>query len=181
MSKIGKQPIQINTPVELAINGSNITVKGPRGVLEYTVPSSVSVSFNEGSLVVTPTKTTPQSSAMWGLWRSLLANAVAGVTDGFTKELELVGVGYRVQTKGAGIELDLGYSHKIDYVPVEGVKIEVEKGVIRVSGVDKQKVGQAAAEIRSLRKPEPYKGKGVRYVGEVVRIKPGKSAKAGAA
>lgn len=179
MSRIGKQPIQLKQGVSVEMNGSDITISGSKGSISNTVPNVISVEQEGDTLVVAPASKTKSAKEMWGLWRTLLANAVDGVSEGFSKELELVGVGYRVQTKGNAIELAVGYSHPVLYEPPEGITLEVEKGVIKVSGIDKQLVGQVAAEIRAVRSPEPYKGKGIRYVGEHVKLKPGKAAKAG--
>jgi len=144
------------------------------------------VKQEDGALRVKPTATSApphvkakgDEAALWGLWRALLANAVIGVTEGYKKELELHGVGYRGQKKSEGLELQLGYSHPVEYTPPEEVAVTMEKNVITVEGIDKQRVGQVAAEIRALRPPDSYKGKGVRYVGEVLHLKPGKAAKA---
>lgn len=179
MSKIGKQPIQLMPKVTVTIDGNHVVVAGPLGTLAYDKPESLDVKVVDGKLLVTPAQTGEGVAALWGLWRSLLANAVQGVSEGFKIQLELVGVGYRVQKSGEGIELEVGFSHKVPFVATDGVTLEVEKGVITVKGYDKQAVGQVAANIRRVRKPEPYKGKGIRYVGEVVKLKPGKAAKAG--
>ena len=179
MSKIGKLPIQIPSNVTITIDGKNVAVKGALGELSYVLPESIELEQRENELVVVPKDESRQTKAFWGLWRSLLANAVEGVSKGFEKRLELVGVGYRVQKKGTGLELEVGFSHKVNYEPRDGVTLDIEKGTIIVKGIDKQKVGQVAAEIRAVRPPEPYKGKGIRYVGEVVKLKPGKTAKAG--
>ena len=179
MSKIGKQPIPLTPKVAVTIEDNHVVITGPLGTLAYDKPASLEVKIVDTNLLVTPRHTGEGVTALWGLWRSLLANAVKGVEEGFKIQLELVGVGYRVQKTGDGIELEVGFSHKVPFVPTEGVTLDVEKGVITVKGYDKQAVGQVAANIRRVRKPEPYKGKGIRYVGEVVKLKPGKAAKAG--
>jgi large subunit ribosomal protein L6 len=178
MSRIGKQPIQIESTVTFEHKGDFAIVKGPKGEVYVPIPSVIDISIDSSQIIVRPKSETPQSRALWGLTRMLLANAVEGVTKGFQKELELVGVGYRVQKKGNSLELELGFSHKINVDPLEGIQLDIDKGTIRITGIDKQKVGQMAANIRSLRPPEPYKGKGIRYMGEYIKLKPGKSAKA---
>lgn len=180
MSRIGKQPITILNSVNLEIHGQKIAVKGPKGELAYQLPSGLVLTHDKELLTVTPKKATAAGNvpALWGLWRSLLANAVEGVSTGFTRELELVGVGFRGQKKDEGLELQLGFSHPVFYQPPEGVTVALDNKTITVSGIDKQSVGQVAAEIRALRKPDRYKGKGIRYMNEVVHLKPGKTAKA---
>lgn len=179
MSRIGKQPVTIPEKVEVKIDGQAVALKGSRGELKFKLPGELRVEQEEEGLIVKPPNTlSPQTRALWGLWRALLANAVTGVTEGYKKQLELHGVGYRGKKKGQGLELQLGYSHAVFYEPPEEVKVSMEKNVITVEGVNKQLVGQAAAEIRALRPPDSYKGKGVRYVGEVLHLKPGKAAKA---
>ncbi len=178
MSKIGKRPIPIKENVTISQKKGQVVVKGPKGEIRYSLPRAIKLEETDGQLWVRPQNNSRETAALWGLWRSLLANAVAGVTEGFRKELEMVGVGYKVQKKGDNLELDVGYSHSVVYPIPEGVTVEIDQGVIRVEGIDKQKVGQVAAEIRAVRPPEPYKGKGIRYVGEHVKLKPGKAAKA---
>ena len=154
-----------------------LTVKGPKGELELRVHPDMKVVVDGGEMRVERPSDQKEHRALHGLTRSLVANMVTGVTEGFSKTLEIVGVGYRAEAKGASITLNLGYSHQIDYKPVEGVSLECpNQTTIVVSGIDKQKVGQAAAEIRAFRPPEPYKGKGIRYQGEHVRRKAGKTA-----
>lgn len=179
MSRIGKQPIEIPKEVTVSLEGQKVSLKGPRGELKYEVPGELQVIREDADLVVKPRDVlSPRVKAKWGLWRSLLANAVVGVTQGYQKQLELHGVGYRGQKKDGGLELQLGYSHPVTYFPPEGVEVSIEKNVITVKGIDKQQVGQVAAQIRALRPPDPYKGKGVRYRGEVLHLKPGKAARA---
>lgn len=177
MSRIGKLPVELPKGVEVKQGGGTLTVKGPKGELSLTFHPEMSVAVDEGLLRVERPSDQKEHRALHGLTRSLIANMVSGVTDGFTKTLEIVGVGYRADAQGKGIRLNLGYSHTIDYVAAEGVSLECpNQTTVVVSGIDKQKVGQAAAEIRSFRPPEPYKGKGIRYKGEHVRRKAGKTA-----
>ena len=176
MSRIGKKPISIPDAVTLTQSGQVITAKGPKGELSFTLPDAVSGAIKDGELTITPLNEGDKASkSMWGMSRTMVSNLIEGVTNGFKKDLELRGVGYRAQMKGSTLTMQLGYSHDVDYTPPEGVTIEAAKPTqITVSGINKQQVGQVAAEIRSFRKPEPYKGKGVRYVGEYVRTKEGK-------
>lgn len=177
MSRIGRSPISIPDGVTIDLDGQRVSVKGPKGEMEHTVATPISVVLEDGVLrVERPTDRGPHR-ALHGLSRSLLANMVTGVTEGFSRELRIEGVGYRAQLKGKSIELALGYSHTITVDPPDGISFEVpEPTQIFVRGVDKQAVGQVAAEIRDLRPPEPYKGKGVRYATETVRRKVGKRA-----
>jgi len=177
MSRIGKLPIDIPAGVTITVNSSDISVKGPKG--ELTVPhlSDVTVALVENQAVVTRKDDERIARAQHGLQRALLNNAVVGVTKGYEKKLEVIGVGYRVSGGGKEIELLLGFSHPVKYKSVEGVELKVDKMNIIVSGIDKQAVGQVAAEIRALKKPEPYKGKGIKYEDEVVRRKAGKAGK----
>jgi large subunit ribosomal protein L6 len=179
MSRIGKAPIEVPSGVDITISGSTITVKGPKGQLTRELVEQVSVRQEEGNLLVERIDDERESRAMHGLMRSLVANMVTGVTDGFRKELDIVGVGYRAAAKGNnGIELALGFSHPVVVAAPEGISFVVPAPTrIEVHGIDKQLVGQVAADIRAWRKPEPYKGKGVRYVGEHVRRKAGKAGK----
>lgn len=182
MSKIGRLPITIPTSVTLTINDGVVNVKGPKGELSYTLKPKIKLEVTGDQLVITRTTEDKPVRALHGLTRALIANMVKGVSEGFTKNLELVGTGYRARLAGTKLILSLGYSHEIEFVPPKGVEIKVEgTNVIIVSGYDIQAVGQVAAVIRSYRKPEPYKGKGIRYAGEVVRRKAGKAAKAAAA
>lgn len=179
MSRIGKAPIDVPDGVDIQIAGSTITVKGPKGELSRDLPGQVTVRQDEGTLLVERIDDERESRAMHGLMRSLVANMVTGVTDGFRKELDIVGVGYRAAAKGNdGIELALGFSHPVVVSAPQGITFVVPVPTrIEVHGIDKQLVGQVAADIRAWRKPEPYKGKGVRYVGEHVRRKAGKAGK----
>lgn len=175
MSRVGKKPISLPTGVETALNGSEVSVKGPKGTLTFTLPAFVQVKSAEGNLVVEPANDTRDARAQWGLSRASLQNLVTGVTEGFEKRLELRGVGYRASVQGKLLVLNLGYSHDVLYAIPDDIGIVCEsQTLIVISGINKQKVGQVAAEIRSYRKPEPYKGKGIRYVGEYVRMKEGK-------
>jgi large subunit ribosomal protein L6 len=180
MSRIGKLPITVPGGVEVSLVGSHITVTGSRGTLERSLPPSMIIELNDGVISVRrPTETTTHRS-LHGLTRTLVANMVEGVSQGFTRQLDLVGVGFRAAKNGNDLVLSLGYSHPIRYTPPDGVTIDVPVPTqITVSGTNKEMVGQVAAKIRSFRKPEPYKGKGVMYRGEVVRRKAGKSGKAG--
>ncbi len=175
MSRIGKNPITVPDAVTLTQNGQHITAKGPKGELSFTLPAAVTGSLNDGEYTVHTVEGSKNASAMWGMSRTMVANLIEGVTDGFKKNLELRGVGYRAQAQGSTLTMQLGFSHDVVYEAPEGITIAAPKPTqIIVEGIDKQKVGQVAAEIRSYRKPEPYKGKGVRYVGEYVRQKEGK-------
>lgn len=177
MSRIGRQPIDVRQGVEVKLDGLRLTVKGPKGQLEFDHHEDMTVKIEDGVIRVERPSDVRQHRALHGLTRSLIANMVEGVTDGFKKSLEIHGVGYKAEKKGNGIKLTLGFSHTIDFEPPKGVNIEVPALTqIVVEGMDKQAVGQAAAEIRSFRPPEPYKGKGIRYVGEHVRRKAGKTA-----
>jgi large subunit ribosomal protein L6 len=162
----------------VTIEGQDVTVKGPKGELSLTVANPIEVKLEEGQVLVTRPDDERASRSLHGLTRTLIANQIVGVTEGYSKGLEVVGTGYRVQSKGTGVEFALGYSHSITVEPPAGITFEVEgNNKLTVKGIDKQAVGEVAANIRKLRKPEPYKGKGVRYAGEVVRRKAGKSGK----
>jgi large subunit ribosomal protein L6 len=178
MSRIGRLPIDIPANVNVTIDGSAVTVKGPKGELALTVASPIEVKLEEGQLLVTRPDDERNSRSLHGLTRTLIANQIIGVTDGYTKGLDIVGTGYRVAVDGSGITFALGYSHPITVQPPAGITFAVEgNNRVIVSGIDKQAVGEVAANLRKLRKPEPYKGKGVRYTGEIVRRKAGKSGK----
>ena len=182
MSKIGRLPITIPTSVTFTQDGNHLVVKGPKGELSYDLKPKIKVEVVGDQLTVKRSSEDKPVRALHGLTRALLANMIKGVTDGFSKNLELVGTGYRARLSGNNLILSLGYSHEIEYVPPVGITIKVENtNVITVTGFDRQVVGQVSAVIRSYRKPEPYKGKGIRYAGEVVRRKAGKAAKAAAA
>jgi large subunit ribosomal protein L6 len=179
MSRIGRLPITVPAGVDVTIDGSDVTVKGPKGILSHTVPAPISVERAEdGTLQVTRPNDERQSRSLHGLTRTLVANMVAGVTEGYTKKLEIVGTGYRVAAKGTDLEFALGFSHPVVIPAPEGISFAVETPTrFSVSGIDKQKVGEVAANLRKLRKPDPYKGKGVRYEGEVIRRKAGKAGR----
>jgi len=177
MSRIGKLPIQIPSGVTITIDDDSITVVGPKGQLVVPHLSDVTVSINEGQAIVIRKDDERIAKAQHGLQRALLNNAVDGVVKGFEKKLEINGVGFRVSGGGQTIEMALGFSHPVHYKAQEGVTLTVEKMTITVSGIDKQQVGQVAAEIRALKKPEPYKGKGIKYADEVVLRKAGKAGK----
>ncbi len=177
MSRIGRAPIAVPSGVTVDISGQKVTVTGPKGILEVTVAEPIRIAQEDESLVVTrPTDRGPHR-ALHGLSRTLVANMVEGVTEGFERKLEMVGVGYRAQMKGTELEVAVGFSHPVSFAAPEGITFEVpEPTQIVVRGIDKQRVGQTAADIRRVRPPEPYKGKGIRYVGEEVRRKVGKRA-----
>ena len=178
MSRIGKNPITIPSGVTTSVNGQNVEVKGPKGTLSFEVPSPITVAVEDNQIVVSRPDDNRQNRALHGLSRSLVNNLVVGVTEGYSKRLEIVGTGYRAVAKGKGIEFFLGYSHTITVNPPEGIEFELPNpNQVIVKGTDKQVVGQVAANIRKLRKPEPYKGKGIRYVDERVRRKVGKAGK----
>ena len=178
MSRIGRQPIPVPAGVTAKVDGSDITVSGPKGTLTLTVADPIVVTEEDGSLVVTRPDDERASRSLHGLTRTLVANMVTGVTEGYEKGLEIVGTGYRVAAKGTDLEFQLGFSHPVLVKAPEGITFQVESPIkFKVQGIDKQKVGEVAANIRKIRKPEPYKGKGVRYEGEVVRRKAGKAGK----
>jgi large subunit ribosomal protein L6 len=178
MSRIGRLPIDVPGGVTVTIEGRDVTVTGPKGELSLVVAAPIEVKLEENQVLVSRPDDERVSRSLHGLTRTLIANQITGVTQGYEKSLEVVGTGYRVQSKGSGIEFALGYSHSITVDPPNGITFEVEgNNKVTVKGIDKQAVGEVAANIRKLRKPEPYKGKGVRYAGEVVRRKAGKSGK----
>ena len=177
MSRIGKMPIEVPEGVDATLSGQNIDVKGGKGQLTFDVHPDITVTLDDGVLRVTRPSDQPRHRALHGLTRTLIANMIEGVVTGFSKTLEIQGIGYKAEKKGSGIVLTLGFLHTIDYPAPDGVDLDVPNPTtIVVAGVDKQKVGQAAAEIRGFRPPEPYKGKGIRYQGEHVRRKAGKTA-----
>ncbi len=181
MSRIGNNPITLPDSVTVSVDGPRVEVKGPMGTLNHVLPREVKMEMEDKVLSFKRTSNIPAHRALHGLTRALLANMIEGVTKGFEKRLEMVGTGYRVSKTGNGINLSVGLSHSVDFQAENGVTLEVEgNNKIIVRGIDKYLVGQAAANIRKVRKPEPYKGKGIRYEGEVVRRKAGKAAKVGA-
>jgi len=178
MSRIGRMPVAIPSGVDVAIDGRQVTVKGPKGTLSLEIVQPIEVKHADGTITVTRPSDEGDIRALHGLSRSLIANMVTGVTDGYRKTLEIVGVGYRVQAKGKDLEFSLGYSHPVPVSPPDGITFRVETPTrFVVEGIDKQQVGEVAAKIRKLRKPDPYKGKGVRYQGEQIRRKVGKAGK----
>ncbi|MDD3678784.1 MAG: 50S ribosomal protein L6 [Patescibacteria group bacterium] len=181
MSRIGSKPIDLTDGVEVIVSSGTVTVKGSKGELSFKPSKGLSIDIKDNVLFVTPRDEEKKTREVHGLTRTLISNMIEGVKNGFVKNLEFTGVGYRAQVEGRDLVLNLGYSHPIRYTPKDGIEIKVEKNVISVSGIDKQAVGQVAAEIRSFRKPEPYKGKGIKYEGEHIRRKAGKSAAKGAA
>ena len=178
MSRIGRLPIVIPAGVDVKIDGSAVSVKGPKGELSLVIASPIEAKIEDGQILVTRPDDERASRSLHGLTRTLISNQIIGVTEGYTKGLEIVGTGFRVAAKGSSLEFALGFSHSITVDPPAGISFTVEGNTkITVVGIDKQAVGEVAANVRKLRKPEPYKGKGVRYAGEVVRRKAGKSGK----
>lgn len=178
MSRIGKKPVSVPSGLTVTIDGQTVTIKGAKGELTRTFSPLVKIEQKENEIIVAPVSEEQDANAQWGLSRTLINNMVVGVTEGFKKELQLVGVGYRAALKGRDLDLSLGYSHPVVYKQPEGITFEVPDNThIIVNGISKERVGQVAAEIRAKRPPEPYKGKGVRYVDEHVRRKLGKAAK----
>ena len=178
MSRVGRKPIPIPQGVQVTVEGNVVRVKGPKGQLERTIPAGLEVAVEDGQVVVRRQDDERQRRALHGLFRTLVANMITGVTQGYERSLTLEGAGYRASKQGRKQVMSLGYSHPVEYVPPEGIEIEVPAAnTVVVRGIDKEKVGQVAADIRALRKPEPYKGKGVRYLGEYVARKAGKTAK----
>lgn len=178
MSRIGKTPIEVPSGVDVAIDGATVTVKGPKGTLTHTIPAPIEITREDATLTVTRPNDERESRSLHGLTRTLINNMIVGVTQGYEKKLEIVGTGYRVLAKGSSLEFALGYSHPIVVEAPEGITFAVDGPTkITVSGISKQLVGETAANIRKLRKPEPYKGKGVRYAGEQIRRKVGKAGR----
>jgi len=174
MSRVGKKPILIPKNVEVKIEGQKVTVKGPKGELQEKIHPEIKIEKKDEKILLLSQKETKKTKAFWGLSRSLVANMVEGVTEGFKKELEIEGLGYRATKEGENLVLQVGLTHPVTIKAPEGINFSVEKKTIIVSGIDKQKVTQMAAKIRKVKPPEPYKGKGIRYKGETVRRKPGK-------
>jgi large subunit ribosomal protein L6 len=178
MSRIGKLPVSVPSGVDVSISGQDVSVKGPKGTLSLTIADPITVAQQDGTIEVRRPDDERESKALHGLSRSLIANMVTGVTDGYSKTLEIVGTGYRVTARGSDLEFALGYSHPVVVAAPEGITFRVEAPTrFVVEGIDKQKVGEVSANIRKLRKPDPYKGKGVRYQGEQIRRKAGKAGK----
>jgi len=176
MSRIGKKPIQIPDGVEIKIEGNLIMVKGPKGELKVQISPEIKAEIKDKKIELKPAISRKGTSALWGTFRSIISNMTEGVSRGFEKTLELEGVGYRASLEGKDLVLSLGYSHPIKIKAIQDIEFRVEKNTIKISGIDKQLVGQVAAEIRSKRTPEPYKGKGIRYKGEIIKRKAGKKA-----
>ena len=175
MSRIGKRPVALPTGVTATVEGRTLAVKGPKGALSLQMADEISYDIKEGAIDVTPANDTQRARSFWGMQRTLVQNLVTGVTDGFSKTLEIAGVGYRAQAQGRNLKLQLGYSHDVNFAVPEGVDVKTpDNTTVEISGIDKQKVGQVAAEIRRWRKPEPYKGKGIKYRGEYIFRKEGK-------
>jgi len=175
MSRIGKKPVAVPKGVTASVNGQEVAVKGPKGELKHVLVEDVIAKLEDGSIEVSPREDTQNARAMWGMSRTLISNLMTGVTEGFTKKLEITGVGYRAAVQGSNLQLQLGYSHDVAYPIPTGIQVVCPKPTeIIITGIDKQKVGQVAAEIRGFRPPEPYKGKGVRYAGEFILRKEGK-------
>lgn len=178
MSRIGKKPIAIPTGVEVKIDGTQVTVKGSKGTLQVEVLPVVKTEMTDGQLIFSiENPEEKKDRALWGLFRNLVNNAIIGVSQGFTKSLEINGVGFKAMMQGKDLSLNVGFSHPVLFKTPEGITIETEKNVIKISGIDKQMVGQVAAEIRAIKKPEPYKGKGIKYSDEIIRRKAGKVVK----
>lgn len=177
MSHIGKQPINIEKGAEILVDEREISVKGPKGTLSWTLPKGIGLEIKEDVATVIMKKDDKNLLKFYGLTRALVANMVTGVTKGFDKKLEMAGVGYRARVDGRSLVLNVGFSHPVKIDPPEGITIQAEEGIITVSGINKQLVGDIASKIRAVRKPEPYKGKGIKYVGEKIRRKAGKAAK----
>lgn len=175
MSRIGKKPVPVPAGVTATMDGGMLSVKGPKGTLTLAMRDEISYSLDDGGILVKPANDTKQARAFWGMQRTLVQNLVVGVTEGFTKTLEITGVGYRATATGNKLKLQLGYSHDVDIAVPEGLDVKTpDQTTVNISGADKQKVGQLAAEIRRWRKPEPYKGKGIKYRGEFIFRKEGK-------
>lgn len=180
MSRIGKAPVAVPDSVKVKVDGLDVAVSGPKGELSFTAPPEVRVEFADGQLVVRPNGGDKRSRQMWGMTRTRLQNLVTGVTDGFERVLDITGVGFRAQMQGATLKLALGYSHEVTYAAPPGISIETPKPTeVKLSGADRQAVGQAAAEIRAFRRPEPYKGKGISYQGERIYRKVPRKVQAG--
>lgn len=180
MSRVGKKPIPIPSSVRVETDNRIVTVTGPKGILTRRLPPEVAITVTGREITIAPAGSSRKTAAFWGLARSLIANMVEGVVSGFEKKLEFEGIGYRAALEGSTLVMQLGFSHPVRFTPPDGILLKVEKNMIAVSGADKETVGSAAARIRALKPPEPYKGKGIRYAGEVIRRKAGKKAVASA-
>jgi large subunit ribosomal protein L6 len=178
MSRIGKKEIEIDENVKVSLTGKNVLISGPNGQEQIKLPDVLTAKINDSKLIVDRINDKKETKSLHGLFRQLLANATKGVTENYQKQLEIKGVGYRAIQDGEKLVLSLGYSHPVEIIPPEGIKFTIAKNIITIEGLNKQKVGQMAAHLRSLRPPDPYKGKGIRYLGENIKLKPGKTAKA---
>jgi large subunit ribosomal protein L6 len=174
MSRIGKKPIEIPKGVEVKVEEDLVKIKGPKGELSQKIRPEIKIEIKEGKIFVFPKIETKKTKAFWGLTRTLLANKVKGVVEGYEKKLQIEGLGYKAEMEGENLVLMVGFSHPVKVEAPKGIKFSVDKNIITVSGIDKELVGQTAAKIRKIRPPEPYKGKGIRYLGEIVKLKPGK-------
>lgn len=174
MSRIGKKPIKIPESVKVEVEDQTVKISGPKGELVQEIRPEIKVEIKEGEILVSLQRESNKSRAFWGLYRTLIFNKIVGVTEGFEKKLEIQGVGYKASVEGEGLVLNIGFSHPVEIKGPEGITFSVDKNIITVSGIDKEKVGEVAAKIKRVRKVEPYKGKGIRYVGEKVRRKEGK-------
>ncbi|HEX2448304.1 MAG TPA: 50S ribosomal protein L6 [Methyloceanibacter sp.] len=175
MSRIGKKPVAIPGDVTAAVNGQEVKIKGPKGELTHVLVDDIIAKLDKGGIAIAMREDTPNARAMWGMSRTLVANLIASVTEGFTKKLEITGVGYRAAVQGSNVQLQLGYSHDVIYPIPKGIQVVCPKPTeIVITGIDKQQVGQVAAELRQFRPPEPYKGKGIKYAGEYILRKEGK-------
>jgi large subunit ribosomal protein L6 len=175
MSRIGKKAVTVPSGVTATVNGQQVAVKGPKGELKHVLADAIVAKLDKGRIEVTMREDTKEARAMWGMTRTMVANLMSGVTEGFTKKLEITGVGYRAAVQGSNLQLQLGYSHDVSFPIPKGIEVVCPKPTeIVITGIDKQKVGQVAAEIRQFRPPEPYKGKGVKYAGEYIHRKEGK-------
>ncbi|MBI3627503.1 MAG: 50S ribosomal protein L6 [Candidatus Sungbacteria bacterium] len=181
MSRIGKQPISVPGGVTVTLSGDEVKMKGPKGEIVRHIRPEIKVAVKDNQILINPAQKTKKTQAFWGLTRAILAHSIEGVLKGFEKKLELEGVGYRVNLEGKNLVFALGFSHPVMFDAPDGIQFKVEKNVITVSGFSKDAVGETAAKIRSLKKPEPYKGKGIHYLGETIRRKAGKKASTGAA
>lgn len=178
MSKIGKLPVKIADGVKVSLNGSTLDVTGSKGNLKLNIPKGVDTKIEGDKIILSISKEDKQTKSNWGTSKKLIENMIKGVSDGWQKQLELVGTGYRAEVSGTDLILHVGYSHPIKILAPDNISFKIEKGIVTVDGIDRQVVGQISAEIRATRPPEPYKGKGVKYVGEIIRRKAGKAAKA---
>lgn len=180
MSRIGKKPIEIPSGVEVKIEGNVIAVKGQKGELKKEFKPNIFISVEDGQIVLKPKDGLVQTKKLWGAYRTLISNMAEGVAKGYEKKLEIRGIGYRAEKQGDDLVFRLGFSHPVVVKPKNGINFLIEKNIIIVSGIDKEKVGAETARIRALRKPDPYKGKGIAYFGEIIKLKPGKKVAAGA-